>query len=110
MLFPSADEAMRFQECLSAEGVPVGPKSACRNLMNELQVRRKAMAHPAMPPFGKGFNGEHINYEQLSKDMKTDSIIARYVAISIGPQYTETDMDDIINAVDKVDKSIYFDK
>jgi 8-amino-3,8-dideoxy-alpha-D-manno-octulosonate transaminase len=107
MLFPTANEAKKFQDCLTAEGIPVGPKSACRNLMNDYPIKNKLMIHPAMPPFGKGYNGEHVDYHKLSLAMKTDAINARFVAISIGPQYSDADMSDIIEAVAKVDEGLY---
>ena len=107
ILFPSAAEAKKFQDCLSAEGIPVGPKSACRNIMNDYPVKNKALTHNTLPPFGKGFNGESIDYVKLNAELKTDEIAARMVAISIGPQYSDHDIDDIICAIKKVEDCLY---
>jgi len=107
MLFPTAEEAARFQECLSAEGIPLGPKSACRNLISQYPVKTKTLAHSALPPFGKGFSGEFTDYGILGQGMKTDDILARIIAISIGPQYTDSDISDIIRAIEKVDVNLY---
>ena len=105
--FGTPEEANHFQECLSAEGIPVGPKSACRNLMTQYPVQSKRLSHPALPPFGKGFSGESVDYRKLNDDMKTDGILARMVAISIGPIYTDDDISDIINAMAKVTENMY---
>jgi dTDP-4-amino-4,6-dideoxygalactose transaminase len=110
MLFPDAEKASRFQNCLSAEGIPVGAKSACRNMMDQYPIITKALHHDALPPFGKGYNGESTDYGQLKTGMKTDGILSRYVAVSIGPQYTEHDISDIIRAIEKVDKCLYEQK
>jgi 8-amino-3,8-dideoxy-alpha-D-manno-octulosonate transaminase len=107
ILFPTAAEAKKFQDCLSAEGIPVGPKSACRNIMNEYPVKNKALIHDMLPPFGKGFNGESTDYIKLNAEMKTDGIAARFVAVSIGPQYADKDIDDIICAIKKVEECLY---
>ena len=107
MLFAAPAEAKRFQECLAAEGVPVGPKSACRNIMDEYPIKTKAMSNAGMPPFGKGFNGEFTDYARLGAGFKTNEIISRYAAVSIGPQYSERDIADITAAIDKVDKCLY---
>ena len=107
MLFPAAQEAKRFQDCLSAEGIPVGPKSACRNIMTEYPVKNKALTNDMLPPFGKGFSGEPVEYEKLNADMKTDGIAARLAAVSIGPQYSDQDISDIICAIKKVEECLY---
>jgi hypothetical protein len=109
MLFKTAAEAGRFQDCLSAEGIPLGPKSACKNLMMHNPVISKKMVHGALPPFGKGFNGEFVDYVQLSGAIKADEVLARYIAISIGPQYGDGDISDIIAAIKKVDENLYAD-
>ena len=107
MLFPTPAEAKRFQECLSAEGIPVGAKSACRNIMNEYPIKTKALANINMPPFGKGFNGEFVDYGELGRNMKASEILSRFVAVSIGPLYSEQDIADIIEAIEKVDAGLY---
>jgi len=106
MLFHDAKKAKRFQDCLSAEGIPTGAKSACRNIMTAVSDNNK-MTHEAMPPFGKGFDGESIDYSQLGIGMKADEILSRFVAVSIGPQYSEQDISDIIEAIEKVDACLY---
>ena len=105
--FRTAEECKRFDECLAAEGVPLGAKSACRNIMHDYPITAKALHHPAMPPFGKGCDGAAMDYVACAKTMKADAILERCFAMSIGPLYTERDMDDIIAAVKKVDANLY---
>jgi 8-amino-3,8-dideoxy-alpha-D-manno-octulosonate transaminase len=107
MLFPDAEKAQKFQSCLSAEGIPVGAKSACRNMINQYPIKTKTLHHEALPPFGKGFDGEFANYEKLGAGMRADNILSRFVAIGIGPQYSKNDISDIIGAIEKVDSCLY---
>lgn len=106
MLFETKEEAARFEECLKAEGVTTGATSACRNLVPEYPIRNKKMAHDALPPFGKGFAGEHISYDPECCP-HTNPIVGRYVAFAVGPQYTDRNIDDILKAVDKVCENLY---
>ena len=107
MLFPTVAEGAEFQRCLKAEGLPMGAKSACKNMMSIPPISTKRLPNAAMPPFGAGCPGEHIDYIALTKQMKVDDIAGRYVATSIGPQYTEDDISDIIRAIQKVDENLY---
>jgi len=107
LLFKTPLESSHFEECLTAEGIPLGPKFACRNLMKEYPIKSKRLLNAGLPPFGEGFPGEHVDYEKLNANMKTDSILARLVAVGIGPQYTDEDIADIINAIEKVTLTLY---
>ena len=107
ILFKTVNEAQQFEKALTAEGIPLGPKSACRNLMTQYPIKTKRLSHDALPPFGKGFAGEHTNYEKLNENNKTDGIVARFIAISIGPEYSEADISDIIAAIQKVSDNLY---
>jgi 8-amino-3,8-dideoxy-alpha-D-manno-octulosonate transaminase len=106
LFFKDGGEAAYFQERLSAEGIPLGPKSACRNLMTQYPICNKKLTNPGLPPFAEGL-GKNVDYPGLNKSMKTDGILGRLIAISIGPQYTEADIDDIIRAIRKVSENIY---
>ena len=87
---------------MQAEGIPCGPTSACSNLMRDQFIQEKAMVHPLLPPFGPGCPGEGAVYNADTDCTHTDSILSRFVAIGIGPLFTDGDIDDIIRAVDKV--------
>jgi len=106
MLFKTKEEAARFEACLKAEGVTTGATSACRNLLPEYPIRNKKMAHDALPPFGKGFAGEFVSYDPECCP-RTNSIVERYVAFAVGPQYTDRNIDDILKAIDKICENLY---
>ena len=101
-MFKTQEEAGYFQSALEAEGIPTGPKSACRNLMAQHPVQSKHLPHPMLPPFGKGHAGEWMDYHKENEGMKTDGILERMAAIAIGPQYSDDDVGDIIMAIEKV--------
>jgi dTDP-4-amino-4,6-dideoxygalactose transaminase len=107
LLFGTKEEAAKFGECVKAEGVSTGATSACKNLITQYPIKSKKLAHDSMPPFGRGFEGESMEYDTEKSCPNTDRIVERYVAISIGPQYTEEDVGDLIKAIDKVDENLY---
>lgn len=102
MLFPSAEQAQYFASAVTAEGIPCGPTSFCCNLVEQYPIKSKAMVHPNMPPFGKGFDGEGVVYASDKDCPNTNGLVERFVAISAGPLYTDEDIEDIICAVSKV--------
>lgn len=95
------EAAKWFAEALVAEGIRVGPSSSCTNMLREELVLRRKMAHPDMPPFGRGCAGENARYLP-SVCPNTDNIIGSLVAVAIGPRYTDADADDIASAIAKV--------
>lgn len=107
LLFNTKEEAGRFGECLKAEGVTVGATSACKNLIPQYPIKTKKLTHDSMPPFGKGYDGENIEYDTEKTCPNTDRLVERYVAMGIGPQYTEEDVGDLIKAIEKVDMNLY---
>ena len=107
MLMPTKEIAERFSAAMNAEGIPCGPTSFCCNLVSDYPIKTKAMANPNMPPFGKGFDGEDIVYDAATICPNTEDYVARFVAIGIGPLYTDREIDDIIAALDKVIAAIF---
>ena len=97
----SAQQASAFSKALAAEGIPIGATSGCTNLLNLEAIANKAMAHPAMPPFGKGCAGEHVRYA-ADDYPQAGSVPARMVCVAVVPRYTDEDMDDVIEAIVKV--------
>ena len=106
MFFNTPEEADKFNECLTAEGLQIGPASACCNLLHKYPVKSRKLAHEAMMPFGKGCYAENVPMDAATCP-NTDKILARYLAISIGYRYGEQEINDIITAVDKVCAAIY---
>ena len=107
MLLGTKEEAERFASAVTAEGIPCGPTSYCCNLVDRYPIRSKAMFHPAMPPFGEGFDAEHTVWNSEKDCPNTNGLVDRFVAISHGPLYTDEDIRDIIRAVDKVAKAMF---
>ena len=107
LLLHSKEEAIRFSAAVTAEGIPCGPTSYCCNLVDQYPIKSKAMFHPAMPPFGKGFDGEDLVWTSEAVCPRTNGLVDRFVAISHGPLYTDDDIADIIHAVDKVCKAMF---
>lgn len=107
MLFPDGEAAKQFSAAMTAEGIPCGPTSFCCNLVDQYPIKSKAMFHPNMPPFGKGFEGEKVVYETGKDCPCTNGLVERFVAISAGPLYTDEDLQDIICAVKKVCREMF---
>lgn len=107
MLFKTGAEAEKFSKCLGAEGISMGPSSNCKNIVKDFPIKSRRQVHQSLPPFGKGFGGENIEYDSAVLCPKTDDIISRCVSIGIGPQYSDEDIDDIIRAIEKVDGALY---
>jgi 8-amino-3,8-dideoxy-alpha-D-manno-octulosonate transaminase len=107
LMFGTKEEADTFGECLRAEGVVTGATSACKNLVSEYPIMSKELVHDALPPFGSGHDGNRIEYDVRRCCPNTDRIVSRYVALGMGPLYSDQDVEDIITAIDKVDRNIY---
>lgn len=107
MLLRTKEEAERFSAAVTAEGIPCGPTSYCCNLVDRYPIKSKAMFHPGMPPFGKGFDAEHVEWSSEKNCPKTNDLVDRFMAISHGPLYTDEDILDIIRAVRKVSAAMF---
>jgi 8-amino-3,8-dideoxy-alpha-D-manno-octulosonate transaminase len=95
------EQAEWFVKALSAEGIRVSPTSGCCNLLREKFVQDKRQVHPALPPFGAGWQGENVRYtpEQCPK---TDEIFASMACVPLCPAMTDSDINDIGTAIVKV--------
>lgn len=108
MQFQTAEEAKKFNEALRAEGIATGATSACRNMMALQMVKQKVMAFRDKPPYGAGFEGAlTVDRDEEATSKRTDAMLSTFVGISLGPQYTQEDIDDIIAGVRKVDAGLY---
>lgn len=105
--FPASAEAARFAECLRAEGISLGPSSACSNLPEKHPIKTKRQFTGHLPPFGEGYAGEHISYGNEALIAETNRILDRYVAIGLGPLYRDQEIEDIIRAIEKVERALY---
>ena len=107
MLMPTKEIADRFSAAMNAEGIPCGPTSFCCNLVADYPVKNKGLANSKMPPFGPGFDAEDVTYDPAVICPHTDDYVARFVAIGLGPLYTEQEIDDIIHALEKVIAAVF---
>ena len=101
LFFRLADEeaAKEFGTLLAEAGVPVGPSSGCVNVLHDEMIQTRSQLHDAFPPAA----GTKIEPYDPSVDAKrTDSILARFVAVGIGPLYTDEHIDFISNAIKTV--------
>jgi len=97
----TAEQARWFMRALEAEGIPAGPASGCTNLLETALVQKKLMHHPGMPPFGKGWGGEHIEYRP-EMCPKTLEIVPCMVCVALAPTDSADDVKDIADAIVKV--------
>lgn len=95
------ERAEWFGRALQAEGIRIGPSSGCRNLLHEPLIQSRRQAHPALPPFGPGWPGEHVRY---APEMcpNTDRILRSMVCVALSPRMTDADVDDVATAIAKV--------
>lgn len=107
VLLHSKEEAKRFSDAVTAEGIPCGPTSYCCNLVDQYPIKSKTMFNNAMPPFGKGCDAENVVWRSEKDCPHTNDLVDRFMAISHGPLYTDDDIADIIHAVDKVCKAMF---
>ncbi len=98
---PDADSAERTAAALRAEGVPAGkvyggvPVYAARQILNQWTITDGC-------PFNcPSFFPEPITYE-MGMCPRSEDLLSRSVMISIGPFYTEEDLDDIMFGIQKV--------
>ena len=95
------ERAEWFAKALRAEGIRIGPSSGCCNLLHGKLIQSKQQVHPALPPFGPGWPGEHVRYT-LESCPNTDRILASMVCVALVPRFTDVDVNDIATAIIKV--------
>jgi 8-amino-3,8-dideoxy-alpha-D-manno-octulosonate transaminase len=98
---PDAATADRVAKALQAEGVPAGkvygglPVYAAQQILNQWTIAG-----------GCPFHCPHAFPEPVSYTMgmcpRTENLLSRAIGISVGPFYTEEDLDDLITGVRKV--------
>ena len=97
----SRTKAEHLKLVLMDYGIPVQAPSACRNLITSDLVQGRQQANANMPPFGKGFAGEFIQYKPEMAP-NTDEIVASMVVVPLTPAYDKQDVDDIGTAIIQV--------
>ena len=95
------DKGAWFGKALAAEGIPVGATTRVCNLLHSEYVQARRQTHPNMPPFGPVGSGDACTYSPACCP-NTDAIIGSMVSTMITPRMTDSDIDDIRDAVTKV--------
>ncbi len=95
------ERAQWFAKALSAEGIRLGPSSGCTNMLRQETIQGRRMTHPALPPFGPGWPGEHVRY---TPDLcpNAEPIFACMLCVALAPRFTDADAQDIATAIAKV--------
>ncbi len=101
MNLETKERAEQFEAALKAEGIPVGPTSGCRNILESDVVKNKQMVHPMLPPFGPGFAGEKLEYRS-EQCPNTNSCVETMICVPLVPSFSEQDIADIEQAIVKV--------
>ena len=96
------ERAAWFNQAVSAEGIRMGPPSACRNLLHTDVVKNRVQVHPALPPFGPGQPGENgaLYPGPLPEHRQHHRLDG--LPWAWGPPYKPEDVDDIGTAIIKV--------
>jgi dTDP-4-amino-4,6-dideoxygalactose transaminase len=85
---------------MTAENVPMGAPSAATPLPPFSYIENKAVPHPAWPTFNTP-RGREIRYGAQCCPRTLD-IYERAATLTIGPKYTQSDLNDIVAAIRKV--------
>jgi dTDP-4-amino-4,6-dideoxygalactose transaminase len=94
----------RYIKAVNAENIAMGPPSAATPLPPFEYIAKKMAPHPLWPSFNCA-RGKEISYG-LECCPKTLSIYDRAATLTIGPKYTQSDLDDIVRAITKVHRSL----
>lgn len=97
-----ADKGMRnkFVAAMTAENVPMSSPSAATPLPPFPYIENKAVPHPAWPTFQTP-RGREIQYGAACCPRTLD-IFNRAATLTVGPKFTQTDLKDIVAAIQKV--------
>ncbi|MFH1970061.1 MAG: DegT/DnrJ/EryC1/StrS family aminotransferase [Verrucomicrobiota bacterium] len=90
-----------FTKALFAEGIRIGPSSGCCNLLGQDMVQNKRQVHPKLPPFGKGWPGERVEYKP-EQCPNTEKLLKSLVCVALAPSFTDDEVEDIAKAIRKV--------
>ena len=94
----------RFVAAMEKEKVPMSSPSGAMPLPNFPYIARKAAPHPAWPTFNSP-RGKAIVYGPTCCQ-RTTEIYIRAATLTIGPKYTNRDLDDAVAAITKVHRAI----
>jgi 8-amino-3,8-dideoxy-alpha-D-manno-octulosonate transaminase len=99
-LFPSRKPRDQFIKAVNAENVAIGPPSAATPLPPMPFVESKVAPHPLWPSFNTP-RGKEMRYGAECCP-KTLAIYERAATLTVGPKYSDGDLNDIVAAIRKV--------
>ena len=102
--FSDAESAKKFERGLQAEGVPVGPSSGCVNILHDEIISSKAQLHESFPPAS---GTPSTPYDVAKISASTDTMLARYVGIGLGPLYTDEHIEFIAAGIETVIDAVF---
>lgn len=94
------ERAQRFRRAMAAENVPASPPSGSAILPIQPHIENKVTVHPAWPSFTSK-HGRAIRYGREACPRTLD-ILGRHAGVVMDPNFTDTDLEDIIRAIRKV--------
>lgn len=103
-LLPDKEIRNRYIKAVNAENISMGPPSAATPLPTFPYIINKMAPHPSWPSFNSA-RGKEIRYGPECCP-RTLSIYDRAATLTIGPKYTQSDLDDIVHAITKVHRSL----
>jgi len=104
ILLPTKDLRDKFTGAMEAENVPMWAPSGSVPLPREPYVANKIAPHPAWPTFNTA-RGKAIQYGAECCP-RTIDIFERTAVLTIGPKYSDDDLNDIVAAITKVHQAL----
>jgi len=104
VLLPNQDLRDRFIRAMTAENVPMAAFTATVVLPVAKFIEDKAAPHPEWPSFNTP-RGKAMRYGAECCPRTVD-IHNRFATLSIGPKYSDEDLDDIAKAITKVYRAL----
>ncbi|MGA2032053.1 MAG: DegT/DnrJ/EryC1/StrS family aminotransferase [Thermoguttaceae bacterium] len=100
LLLSSQELRDHLLKAMQAENVPMERPSAAVILPAQPPIANKAVPHPAWPSFNSP-RGKELRYgaDSVPRSME---IFNRTATLTVGPKYTNRDLDDIVAAITKV--------
>lgn len=103
-LLPDKTTRDRFIKAVNAENIAMSPPSAATPLPAFPYIENKMAPHPLWPSFNTP-RGKEMRYGAQCCP-KTQSIYERAATLTVGPKYTDNDLDDIVAAITKVHRAM----
>ena len=100
LLLSSQELRDQFVKAMKAENVPMERPTASVVLPAQPPIANKVVPHPAWPTFNSP-RGKEIRYDAESFPRSME-IFNRTATLTVGPKYSNRDLDDIVAAVGKV--------